>query len=191
MNEPDYDEGEEEGPMEEDTEVAEADDNAEATRVGSREASEQGKHNLEDLDPGLAEWFRGGKGSSTSKSAPDEKSESEIEPESDNDSDNADMAEEEGDVAEDDWEMVKSGQRATESEDVQDVKMGETGEAMAYDEELIFKHLQVVSFLLFSSTDHVLDRCFYLDSPVNARRNGMEVKSKQEEDTTARYLCPN
>ncbi|OBZ73865.1 DNA ligase 4 [Grifola frondosa] len=41
------------------------------------------------------------------------------------------------------------------------VRMGEDDDAMEYDQNFIFKHL-----------------CFYLDSPQNAKRHGMTVKSK-------------
>lgn len=189
MNEPDYEGGGEEEVVEEDE--VNANKSAEPTPVQSRERSPETEHNADSLDPALAEWFRGGNASSTSTTVAAEKNESGTETESDHDSDNADVANAEENVDDDDWIKVKRGQDANESEDVQDVKMGETNEAMAYDEELIFKHLQVVSPLLLSCTDHILDRCFYLDSPENARQNGMEVKSKREEDITARYVCPS
>lgn len=47
--------------------------------------------------------------------------------------------------------------------------MGEDDSAMHYDEERIFKHL-----------------CFYLDSSSNARKLGMAVKTKKEEDLEKR-----
>ncbi|KAJ2930609.1 hypothetical protein H1R20_g6480, partial [Candolleomyces eurysporus] len=43
----------------------------------------------------------------------------------------------------------------------QDVKMGETDDAMSYDPDLIFRHL-----------------CFYLDSPSNARKHGMSIQTR-------------
>ncbi len=56
----------------------------------------------------------------------------------------------------DDWEIVKGSKEASESEDVQeDVKMGETEKAMAYDEDLVFKHLYIISVLI--SPLHTLD----------------------------------
>lgn len=142
QDEADYNEGGEEETMAEDTEVPRAGDNAETTREGSREKSEQQEHDLEDLDPDLAEWFRGGKGflASSGDTAVGE-AESGTEMGSDNDSDNIDVANEEEDEVQDEWEMVKGGERVADSEDVQDVKMGETDEAMVYDENLIFKHL--------------------------------------------------
>ncbi|KAF9052350.1 DNA ligase 4 [Hymenopellis radicata] len=63
------------------------------------------------------------------------------------------------DPAHEDENNVKS------EEEPEQVKMGEDETAMEYDTELIFKHL-----------------CFYLDSPRNARRHGMSVKSKYERD---------
>ncbi|KXN86594.1 DNA ligase 4 [Leucoagaricus sp. SymC.cos] len=162
MNEPDYDEGgDEDKDMKETGDAAE--ENAEPMPLQSKEGSPKLQHDLEDLDPSLAEWFRGGKGSPSAAGAGMSSSETE----SDHDSDNADVAEES--VDEDDWEKVKRREDLGESEEVEDVKMGEADEAMVYDEELIFKHL-----------------CFYLDTPENARRNGMEVKSKREGDSTER-----
>ncbi|KAL9713673.1 DNA ligase (ATP) [Leucoagaricus gongylophorus] len=91
----------------------------------------------------MAGWFRGGMDLS--------------ETESDHDSDKGE-----------EWEEVKGGESSEEEEEEGDddgVKMGETEEAMEYDENLIFRHL-----------------CFYLDTPENARQNGMEVKSEGAED---------
>ncbi|VDB87968.1 unnamed protein product [Peniophora sp. CBMAI 1063] len=45
----------------------------------------------------------------------------------------------------------------------EDVKMGESDDALTYDEERIFTHLR-----------------FYIDSPSNARKNGMKVSTKHE-----------
>ena len=49
--------------------------------------------------------------------------------------------------------------------------MGETDDAMHYDEEHIFKHL-----------------CFYLDSPSNAKQHGMNVKAKNEAEVERRFV---
>jgi DNA ligase 4 len=61
--------------------------------------------------------------------------------------------------------------------------MGESDTAMEYDQDLIFKHLYVDS-LLFCALRHIINccRCFYLDSPENARKYDMRVKSKHEAD---------
>jgi DNA ligase-4 len=136
MNEADYEEGgDEDEDMKEIGDLAE--DNAETTPLQSREGTLEPQHNvLEDIDPALAEWFRGGKEASSGATAAGM---NESETESDHDSDNADVASETED--EDDWEKVKRDEVLSESEGMQDVKMGETDEAMAYDEESIFKHL--------------------------------------------------
>ncbi len=56
--------------------------------------------------------------------------------------------------------------------------MGESKDAMEYDQEKIFRHLLVcVSCGQEPFTDK-FDRCFYLDTPQNAQRNGMVSKSK-------------
>jgi len=60
--------------------------------------------------------------------------------------------------------------------------MGENDDAMHYDQDAIFKHLYVSSHLSFAAAVSTFIRCFYLDSPSNARRHGMAVKSKHEND---------
>lgn len=59
---------------------------------------------------------------------------------------------------------------------------------MVYDEDNIFTHLLVMCFPFWQRLD-VLSRCFYLDSPQNARNNGMTVKSKREADIEAKYVA--
>ncbi|KAF8920563.1 DNA ligase 4 [Mucidula mucida] len=118
------------------------------------ETLEGQEQNKEEIDPALAEWLHVD------------------EPKSDADSVNADV--EEGDM--DDWLKVTNDDAEGEQPEIdpadedeknnlKQVKMGEDETAMEYDTELIFKHL-----------------CFYLDSPRNARRLGMSVKSKYERD---------
>lgn len=126
-------------------------------------------------DPALADWFEVNPGSARKGKAParDEEDESETEPESDNDDVRDQDAEidELADELEDDWlnvptpgtadpDISESTTQVTEA-----IKMGETEEAMEYDQELIFKHL-----------------CFYLDSPSNAEANGMSVKATNPDD---------
>jgi len=57
--------------------------------------------------------------------------------------------------------------------------MGEDDNAMQYDQDMIFKHLYVdhdpFSLLPVLKRDRFI-RCFYIDSPANARANGMQVK---------------
>ena len=65
--------------------------------------------------------------------------------------------------------------------------MGENEAAMEYDQEFIFKHLQVA----VSETPNFVDRsfrCFYLDSPANAIRHGIAVKSKLENEIEQRLF---
>jgi hypothetical protein len=68
-----------------------------------------------------------------------------------------------------------------------DARMGETDTVMEYDESLIFKHLYahhlVRRFVLLTCI-----RCFYLDTPSNARKNDMEAKSKHEETIKKKYV---
>ncbi|KAJ7449621.1 DNA ligase IV [Mycena latifolia] len=121
----------------------------------------------EDIDPSLVDWF---------KVEEDEKkvisTGRDSDSETENDSDNADVAKDEVDDDLDDWFKVKPAapaedaevQDQPEEETVEDTKMGESETAMEYNQDLIFKHL-----------------CFYLDSPKNARKNGMAVKTKQED----------
>jgi DNA ligase 4 len=74
-------------------------------------------------------------------------------------------------------------------------KMGETDDAMEYDTELIFRHLCVaMPAFLAPLYPYVIDRCFYLDSPDNARKNGMAVKATNETKVVEKYCfvysCP-
>ncbi|KAG6891205.1 hypothetical protein C0995_008457 [Termitomyces sp. Mi166 len=115
-------------------------------------------------DPDLADWFK----VNNSQQEEDVKYESVT----DADSDNADVADEDDDF--DDWFNIKkpSTEPSTSVEPESsgtssfvEVTMGETEEAMEYDQEKIFRHL-----------------CFYLDSPENAQKNGLTIKSKHEAD---------
>ncbi|KIK82388.1 hypothetical protein PAXRUDRAFT_35579 [Paxillus rubicundulus Ve08.2h10] len=123
---------------------------------------------VEDIDPSLAKWFY----ADVKHAAPDE---SETESESDADSVNDDVRE-----GVDDWsDMELSGSDAVETlrdasnshEDtqLQDVTMGESLE-QEYDSTMIFRHL-----------------CFYLDSPDNARKNGMAVLTRNEKEITHQF----
>ncbi|KAF8074989.1 DNA ligase IV [Lyophyllum atratum] len=129
----------------------------------------------DDMDPALADWLKidhGYQGGEDIKNEPESAT--------DEDSDNADVADDDEDVDLDDWFSVKkSSAERDNTEEPQaatvstypllyhflggDTKMGESETAMEYDQEFIFKHL-----------------CFYIDSPENARKNGMTVKSKHE-----------
>lgn len=69
--------------------------------------------------------------------------------------------------------------------------MGKDEDAMEYDQESIFKHLYGVPQSSPQNatklTLTVKYRCFYLDSPDNARKNGMVVKAKNEVLTTKKW----
>ncbi|KAF9005938.1 DNA ligase 4 [Cyathus striatus] len=130
---------------------------------------------VEELDPDLSEWFEvNGNKYSENEQKKDEDSATE------NDSDNADVAAEDPDL--DDWFSVDDNKLVTRESSTSDssfmgsprdsveIRMGESETAMDYDAELIFRHL-----------------CFYLDTPVNARNNGMIVKSKHEDDISASF----
>ncbi|KAJ3515533.1 hypothetical protein NLJ89_g1703 [Agrocybe chaxingu] len=119
----------------------------------------------EEMDPSLVDWFKVA-GPSTENDVDED---SVTEP----DSDNADIAEPQEEVNLDDWFQVKTEEASTSEKAAgkqpakaadEDVKMGETEDATEYDQELIFKHL-----------------CFYLDSPENATKNGLTVKSSKHE----------
>ncbi|KAL0953630.1 hypothetical protein HGRIS_004835 [Hohenbuehelia grisea] len=143
-------------------------------------------------DSSLAEWFKvdDKKTPSSNKHLPLDNSDTET----DEDSDNADVADDGGDgeTLGDEWLKIEASgaldetqattsetntdgylqanSKGKEIEKSEDVKMGEDADAMEYDQELIFKHL-----------------CFYLDSPDNARKNGMTVKSRREADLTKSF----
>jgi len=122
-------------------------------------------------DSEMSEWFKVSEDPQSSRTKGKPEAESETDPDSDYDelelrADNSD--------AEDDWTEVK----ATDAGDIEmtegsseheNVKMGEDS-AMEYDQEKIFKHL-----------------CFYLDTPENARKHGMEVKSKHADKISSSF----
>lgn len=131
-------------------------------------------------DPSIADWFKVEKSSNRSEIQHDD-TDSETEPDSDNDDVNRDEdIADEDDIS--DWVNVDNEDSLkTEEDPVQDAssqlesthiqesepqfRMGETEEAREYDQELIFRHL-----------------CFYLDSPANAKKNSMSVKSKNQDE---------
>ncbi|KAF8892072.1 ATP dependent DNA ligase domain-containing protein [Infundibulicybe gibba] len=143
----------------------------------------------EELDPGLADWFK------IDKEPNQSDNESHTASETDDDSDHAD-AEEEREPDLDDWFKVRGidpepttdNDRSPTAEvgplsypiaftdryiiqTGPDVVMGENDSVREYDQDQIFKHL-----------------CFYLDSPENARKNGLVVNSKQADIINKRRL---
>ena len=59
--------------------------------------------------------------------------------------------------------------------------MGETEDAMHYDEEQIFKHLSVTLSTTRRISGLNLIRCFYLDTFDNAAKNKLAVKPQKHE----------
>ena len=119
----------------------------------------------EEMDPGLADWFKVDEKTTAFLLAHEADDDSATE----DDSDHADVALDAADDLEfDDWFKVKpmnEGSTSTISvsklsnylsrydymsflvQDQRDVKMGENEAAMEYDQEFIFKHLQVAVFV--------------------------------------------
>ncbi|KII87420.1 hypothetical protein PLICRDRAFT_55380 [Plicaturopsis crispa FD-325 SS-3] len=124
----------------------------------------------DETDPSLKDWYKVDKQSSHS---PPQDSDTETEDDSDHD---AALAGADGeDAAEDDWLQVENEPADDSSKDEpEDIKMGESETAMEYDQDLIFKHL-----------------CFYLDSPENARKQGMPVKVADEQAVNASFDALN
>jgi len=109
----------------------------------------------------MQEWF-----STRADENADEvtKKDNDSETESESDCDEA-RVEDDDDMALDEIqrENLTEGAQDSEMADAsrEDAKMGESEEAMEYDQDKIFRHL-----------------CFYLDTPQNAQKNGMVSKSK-------------
>ncbi|KAG1735545.1 ATP dependent DNA ligase domain-containing protein [Suillus lakei] len=126
----------------------------------------------EDIDPELTDWFQ-------VDAKPAVPEDSETEAESDADSNNDDVKEEDVD---DEWLQVPEVPHSPAAEpldddpsttlhsQLQDVAIGEDDGAREYDMIAIFRHL-----------------CFYLDTPDNARRNGMPVKTKYEQEISTTF----
>ncbi|KAI0091679.1 DNA ligase 4 [Irpex rosettiformis] len=136
-----------------------------ATRVSKEPDTSQ-------IDPSLADWFQiDKKDAEPAQAVPDD--DSETEPESDN-MDTQDIEADPVDAGDDDWYQFQTAEDGTRSqsrlesqtqpETQEAVTMGESDTAMEYDQDLIFRHL-----------------CFYLDTPANARKNGMSVNNKDED----------
>lgn len=127
----------------------------------------------ENIDPELADWFQ----VDPKPAGPED---SETEDESDADSNNDDVKEEDADA--DEWFKVPEVPRSpavkslddnsstTLHSQPQDMAMGEDDQAREYDTTAIFRHLY-----------------FYLDTPDNARRNGMPVKTKYEQEISTTF----
>ena len=119
----------------------------------------------EDMDPGLADWFKVDEKTTAFPLAHEADDDSATE----DDSDHADVAPDAADEVDlDDWFKVEPMNEGSTSmkpvsklsnylshfdymffvvQDQHDVKMGENESAMEYDQEFLFKHLQVAVFL--------------------------------------------
>lgn len=124
----------------------------------------------EDIDPGLADWFQ-------VDVMPVVPEDSETEAESDADSNN-DAKEEDNDDDDDEWFQVPRSPAVEPLDDLsttlhsqpKDATMGEDDQAREYDTTAIFRHL-----------------FFYLDTPDNAKKNGMPVKTKHEQEISTTF----
>ncbi|KAI5121896.1 hypothetical protein M0805_001100 [Coniferiporia weirii] len=133
-----------------------------------------------DTNPEMADWLK-------VDDAGDENSGLRAEPEVDSETDpDSDYEELHFDGGSDEWTLPDNlliaertgenplpqdeGENGRQTDNVADEKMGEDADAMEYDQDKIFKHL-----------------CFYLDSPTNAERNGMELKTKHKEQIATSF----
>ncbi|KAH8116296.1 DNA ligase 4 [Phellopilus nigrolimitatus] len=130
-------------------------------------------------DPAMAEWFK-----ADNVVNEDEHREARAAEESETDPD-SDYEELRFDGETDEWVLPNvpsdennidedatytSQDRESIANDSKDAKMGEDESAMEYDQDKIFKHL-----------------CFYLDTPENAGRHGMDVKAKFKDQIAASF----
>ncbi|KAG2150301.1 ATP dependent DNA ligase domain-containing protein [Suillus bovinus] len=122
----------------------------------------------EEVDSELADWFQ----VDAKLAVPED---SETEDESDADSNNDDVKEED----DNEWlqasyspvvKPLDENSNTTLHSQSQGVVMGEDDQAREYDATEIFRHL-----------------CFYLDTPGNARSNGMSVKTKYEQEISTTF----
>ncbi|KAH7914811.1 ATP dependent DNA ligase domain-containing protein [Hygrophoropsis aurantiaca] len=152
-----------------DEDISMADDTIKQdSKMTTAHGSETPKEEPVEIDPALADWFK-----VDTKSIPLEDSDTETE--TDADSVNDDVYSEGND--DDDWfKVASSGSPVLETELTNDrvreadVTMGEDAGAREYDTSLIFRHL-----------------CFYLDSPDNARKYEMTVKTKHEKEIAQNF----
>jgi len=143
------------------------------------------KTESEEEDPELADWFKVKENASQKPEVQHPVTDSETEADSDNEDVNRDEDIHPDEDDGDDWVNVKptdpsasspvdaaSSQlnNAHISQADEGVRMGEDDTAMEYDQDLILKHL-----------------CFYLDTPDNARKHGMNVKAKNESDISRSF----
>ncbi|TFY80530.1 hypothetical protein EWM64_g3481 [Hericium alpestre] len=136
---------------------------------GKAQPAEEEQEEKEEMEPTLKEWIqvrgeeRAEGAEEESVTDPDSENEDVLEPLSGEDEWLTTKAHVSGDVEVTGGVSQLDVREQAEVEQPH-VKMGEEDTAMAYDEELIFRHL-----------------AFYLDSPENARKNGMTVKSTRHE----------
>ncbi|KAG1728061.1 ATP dependent DNA ligase domain-containing protein [Suillus paluster] len=140
---------------------------------------------IEDAEE-LADWFK----IDTKPAVPED---SETEAESDADSNN------EEEDADEEWFQVPEVLRSSTVEPLdddssttlhsqsEDVTMGENDQAREYDTTAIFRHLWVSCLSGCLPALTIGGSCFYLDTPDNARKNGMSVKTKFEEEISTAF----
>ncbi|KJA23601.1 hypothetical protein HYPSUDRAFT_66273 [Hypholoma sublateritium FD-334 SS-4] len=138
----------------------------------------------EEEDPALAEWFKVDDAQVPDTPRWREDADDDDGSATEDDSDNADVAQDPEHDGEDDWMLVakdegdgevgvsdKAAGKRPEVGARSHVKMGESADAAEYDQARIFRHL-----------------CFYLDTPANAARHGMQVKpSKHAGDIGTKF----
>ncbi|CCM06278.1 uncharacterized protein FIBRA_08529 [Fibroporia radiculosa] len=166
----------------------EADPSASGSPVRDAEMKESNitEGEVEEDDSSMADWFKV-KDPSIAQEDHRGDADSETEPDSDNEDITCDEDANPDEDGDDDWIDVKLSQarssdvaqngsealgdsHATPAEADGQGRMGENHDAMEYDTELIFRHL-----------------CFYLDSPVNARKHDMTVNPKNEDALTRSF----
>lgn len=145
--------------MEEDEPNADEILQSHATPASAKKQESQVKDE-DNKDDDSGDWLK------VSADAEDEEG-SVTESETDDDSVNDDVISEGEDV--DPTEAPSAG-RTLDDTSWEHVVMGENDDAMQYDDTHIFKHL-----------------CFYLDSPAIARKKGMTVKTKHEEEVARSF----
>lgn len=80
--------------------------------------------------------------------------------------------------------QAEAGTSRSTTQASEPVKMGEGDEAMEYDQDLIFKHLSVLAPIVAKHCWWLINihRCFYLDSPSNAKKNRLDAKAKHADE---------
>ncbi|KAL5513056.1 LIG4 [Sanghuangporus vaninii] len=147
----------------------------------SPESPSRGEDNREtpsqrasEIDPAMADWFKVDKAADRPSSSREAPADSETDSDSDYDELRYDEEAEEWVLPDKSHTIGANGTPSTlrdaEETDNSDVKMGEDENAMELDPEKFFRHF-----------------CFYLDTPANAERYGMEVRSKYKDQIASAF----